>query len=112
MEEAFAGEKKKLLLMNLQNFAKGGKNSLLRQALQAFSENAKHLKTVRAINLRLLKTVQGQYFESFLKWKTIPQAKGGDYAKASKFDRALSKVVRRIVKRTTWDPLYDVHDDA
>jgi hypothetical protein len=32
-------------------------------------------------------TVTGQYLESFLKWKTIPnEAAGGDYKKASKFD--------------------------
>jgi hypothetical protein len=34
-----------------------------------------------------MKTVAGEFFESFLKWKSIPATEGkGDYAKASKFD--------------------------
>lgn len=59
-----------------------------------------------------MKTISGQFFQSFLKWKSIPEKADQNYAKASIFDRKLSAAVRRIVKRTTWDPLYDIHDEA
>jgi hypothetical protein len=96
MADALNGEKKKLVLNNLEQYANGNKHALLRRALKAFAikaEEAKvfnyfieinNYKAIRAINLRLLKTVAGSIFDSFNRWKTIPEEKADqDYKKAS-----------------------------
>jgi len=56
--------------------------------------------------MRLLATVTGGLFDSFEKWKAIPNERG-DLTKASIFESALRSFYIRILKRKTWNPLKD-----
>jgi hypothetical protein len=57
------------------------------------------------MNLRLLKTVAGSIFDSFNKWKTIPETKADqDYKNASKFE---VKITYRLNLIVTSKPLHN-----
>lgn len=79
--------------------------------LQRFNYNASNIRMVRDIQLKLLKTVAGSVFDSFQRWKTIPEG-SGNYLRASKWEIAMTKFTNRYIKLNSWDPLTNVHEDA
>ena len=85
INDALTDEKKKFLINHMLMFLKGNSHSLLRQCLQKFADQANLKKKVRIINMRLLSTVTGGLFDSFEKWKTIPNDRD-DKSKASVFE--------------------------
>lgn len=59
MFDALTQEKRKYLLLHLNNFTKDGKHARLREALKAFADEAKRAQIIKNINMRLLKTISG-----------------------------------------------------
>jgi hypothetical protein len=64
------------------------------------------------MNMKLLRTAAGGVFDSFNKWKTIPEGSSKDLAKASRFEFALEHFHQRLLKSWTFNPLKDLEEDA
>jgi hypothetical protein len=91
---------------------KGNSKSLLRLVLFKFSQVAKKARVVRQIQIQLLKTVAGGVFDSFNKWKTIPENSSRNVAQTSRFVIALKHFQKHALKSWTWNPLKDLVDSA
>ena len=53
----------------------------------------------------MLRTSIGFVWDSFNKWKNIPEVNADDMIKASRFEAGLSKFSLNIWRRRTWNPL-------
>ena len=53
----------------------------------------------------MLRTSIGFVWDSFNKWKNIPESNADNLIKASKFETALGKFSLNIWRRRTWNPL-------
>ena len=70
-----------------------------------FSLAHKKEKLVLQINAKMLRTSIGFVWDSFNKWKNIPESNADNLIKASKFETALGKFSLNIWRRRTWNPL-------
>ncbi|CAD8124479.1 unnamed protein product [Paramecium sonneborni] len=111
-EDALTIEKKKKLTEQLVQFESGNKFALYRAILAKFSLAHKKEKLVLQINARILRTQIGVVWDSFNRWKTLPEANAEDLIKASKFEAQLNKFALHIWRKKTWNPLQEVYDDA
>jgi hypothetical protein len=62
-------------------------------------------KLVLQINAKMLKTQIGVVWDSFNKWKNLPEDHNDELIKASKFEAALGKFALHICRKKTWNPL-------
>jgi hypothetical protein len=73
LADALTDEKRKMLIALLNSFALGNQKNLLRLVLKRFWDRLSVGRAVRQVNLMLMKTVAGGVFDSFNKWKTLPE---------------------------------------
>ncbi|CAD8210248.1 unnamed protein product [Paramecium octaurelia] len=111
-EDALTIEKKKQLTEQLVQFENGNKFALYRQILAKFSLAHKKEKLILQINARILRTQIGAVWDTFNKWKNLPEANADELIKASKFETQLNKFTLHIWRKRTWNPLQEVYDDA
>lgn len=108
INSALTDEKKKFLVGLLLKFLKGNKTALLREVLNRFFNESQVNKKIRMVFFRLLSTATGGLFDSFAKWKTIPNERG-DLSAGRKFETILNRFLRRQLKQMTWNPLTDIY---
>ncbi|KAM3141229.1 hypothetical protein pb186bvf_006614 [Paramecium bursaria] len=105
-------EKKKLVINALQIYEKNNRYHNLRLVLKKFYVESQKQRMIKDIQFRLLKTVAGQVFDTFQKWKSIPEDQSNQRRQASKFEQQLLKFVLHYERRQSWLPLEDVHYKA
>ncbi|CAD8109927.1 unnamed protein product [Paramecium primaurelia] len=111
-EDALTVEKKKQLTEQLVQFEHGNKFALYRAILAKFSLAHKKERLILQINARILRTQIGAVWDTFNKWKNLPEANAEELVKASKFEAQLNKFALHIWRKRTWNPLQEVYDDA
>lgn len=81
----------------------------LSEILMKFRLNIYSSQLKQRMLAKLKKTTYGGIFDSFSKWKALPDNGKNSAAKASVFERSLLKVMHVKNKREVWNPLFEIH---